>query len=361
MLPNRLIILLLAFCSCAKPLAAQTVPTGMAYQGRLTDASNLPAPDGTGYEIDVRLWTTAAGGTQPIWAARYSNVPVKNGAFNLILGSPGGGALNGAIADLKTVFNTAPTTYIALTVNKSATGASVANPTEILPRQQLFSSSYAFRAAQAATVDSDAILSASIKNGEVATADLADGSVTNAKLASGSVTLASIAANTINSSAIAGNSIDADRLKLDYAKFVDEKPSNTSGGTYAQGWLKRTLNKTESTAGSSITRSGDIITLQPGVYWVCASVPAYHCDIIAYLRKVDGTNLMRGTYIYPTYSGYDFSAIQGPLVITEDNTSIEIWQYSPLRAPGNDRSLGFSAGAAGIPEQYTEISFLKIR
>ncbi len=123
---------------------AQTVPSGMTYQGRLTDASNAPVPDGTGYEIEVRLWSAPTGGTL-LWGTRYTGVPLKSGAFNLILGS-GGTPIPGAThADLKLAFNT-PTVHLGLTTTKTATGAAIPSPTEILPRQQIFTTPYAFRA-----------------------------------------------------------------------------------------------------------------------------------------------------------------------------------------------------------------------
>ena len=99
---------------------AQSVPAGMTYQGRLTDASNSPVPDGSGYEIEVRLWSASTGGTL-LWGTRYTGVPLKSGAFNLILGS-GGTPISGATTtDLKSTFSTVPI-YIGITMTKRITG-----------------------------------------------------------------------------------------------------------------------------------------------------------------------------------------------------------------------------------------------
>lgn len=138
------ILVLLTGCMMA---AAQTVPNGMTYQGRLTDASNAPVPDGNGYEIEVRLWSASTGGTL-LWGTRYTGIPLKNGTFNLILG-PGGTPIAGAsTTDLKTAFITS-TVHLGLTTTKTATGAAVTSPTEILPRQEIFSTPFAFRSDKA--------------------------------------------------------------------------------------------------------------------------------------------------------------------------------------------------------------------
>lgn len=145
----KLICLILSLACGSIVLGQTTVPSGMTYQGRLTDANSNPLPDGNGYEVEVRLWTTSTGGTTPIWAARYSGIPLKSGAFSLILGSAGGAAIGGAIIDLKTVFSTSPSTYLGLTITKNGGGVAISNPSEILPRQQLLSSPYAFQSEKA--------------------------------------------------------------------------------------------------------------------------------------------------------------------------------------------------------------------
>lgn len=127
--------------------AQTSVPNNMTYQGRLTDANGVALPDGNGYEVEIRLWNSATAGTL-LWGTRYSGVPLKNGAFNLILGS-GGTAISGAVTtDLKTAFNTVPV-HFGITVTKNPAGEAIAGPAEILPRQQVFSSPFAFRADKA--------------------------------------------------------------------------------------------------------------------------------------------------------------------------------------------------------------------
>lgn len=148
---------------------AQGVPALTNYQGRLTDANGNAAPDGSGYEIELRLWPAATGGTTPIWATRFGGVVVKNGALSLILGG-GGTAIDGAqTTDLKAAF-ASPSVFLAMTVTKGAAGAPIANPSEILPRQQWMTAPYAFRAE---SVSSDSVDSTSVKDGSITKADLA--------------------------------------------------------------------------------------------------------------------------------------------------------------------------------------------
>lgn len=160
--------LVLAFAASA-PAPAQTVPTGMTYQGRLTDASGAPVPDGSGYEIEIRLWSASTGGTH-LWGSRYTGVTLKGGAFSLILGS-GGTAIAGATnTDLKTAFNTAPSTvHLGLTTTKTAAGVAIPSPSEVLPRQAIFSTPYSFKAA---TVAADGVDSPIIKDQSIELADL---------------------------------------------------------------------------------------------------------------------------------------------------------------------------------------------
>ncbi len=149
-------------------LTAQTVvPGNITYQGRLTDAGNAPLPDGTGYEIEVRLWSAITGGTL-LWGTRYTGIPLKGGAFNLILGSGGTAIAGAATTDLKAAFNTA-TVHLGLTTTRSANGAAIPSPSEILPRQQIFSTPYSFKAA---TVEPNGVDSTAIKDQAIALADL---------------------------------------------------------------------------------------------------------------------------------------------------------------------------------------------
>lgn len=363
---KHLLLLLLLLLGCVS-VVAQTVPVGISYQGRLTDASNVPSPDGTGYELEVRLWTVATGGTTPIWAARYAGIPVKSGSFNLILGSPGGVAIGGAISDLKTVFATAPITYLGITVTKSSNGASIANPTEILPRQQLLSTPYAFRAELAASVDANSILSASIKDGDIKSQDLATASVTLNNLDTGSVDSSKVVDLSLTSADIAVGAIAMNRLAAEYAVFTDEKPVNTNGGSAATGWQTRALTATAALAGPSISRSGNVVTLQPGTYFVDASVPSYGSgNHQAVLRKIaDDSTVIRGTSESSDTAGNNAasrSLIKGYVTITVA-TSFDIYHYT--RSGNSDTGLGTGTQYSGVPRTepsvFTTVHIFRIK
>ena len=88
---------------------AQSVPSLISYQGKLTDATGNPLLNGT-YGVAVRLWSkkdNAQPGNTLVWGQDYS-VAVQNGIFNVILGAPGGLAItNAAVNDLNFAFGEA--------------------------------------------------------------------------------------------------------------------------------------------------------------------------------------------------------------------------------------------------------------
>lgn len=138
---------------------AQFVPDMMNYQGYLANPSTGAAYTDGIYELDIRLYRSQTGGTA-IWGARYS-VYVKGGYFNIMLGD------SNASRIYSTTSNSSYPTYnitelrralwndtsvsqnynlwLGVTPRQSPTHASIANPTEIAPRQQLLAAPYAFR------------------------------------------------------------------------------------------------------------------------------------------------------------------------------------------------------------------------
>lgn len=129
---------------------AQSVPSLINYQGRLTDAAGNPLPNGT-YGIAFRIWNkkdATMPGNLLIWGQEY-NVAVQNGVFNVVLGAPGGTAItNTAVNDLNFAF-TEMNRYFGLTVTRGTNGLSVTNAIEIVPRQQVLTSPFAFSAQHA--------------------------------------------------------------------------------------------------------------------------------------------------------------------------------------------------------------------
>ena len=301
---SALLIFVLSFQANAQSL---TVPALTPYQGRLTDASGNPVADGNGYEIEVRLWPATTGGSAPIWATRYSGIAVKSGALNIILGSPSGTPIAGATTtDLKTAFTTT-NVFIGLTVTKGATGAPIANPTEVLPRQQILSSPYALKANSASTSDSSAFAQ-SIGDGSVTTSKIADGSVTGQKLASGA-----IGTDNLNNSAVTPA-----KLNPTCAIFSEQFPSGTAPQSPKIGWQKRTLNTQEINVGGDVSfdPSNAHFTLNPGVYEIEASIPymsnwnasGWGCWHRGALKKLsDGTLIALTTNYFSEQPGSNYA------------------------------------------------------
>ena len=80
----------------ALPVAAQSVPPLINYQGKLVNSNSIPLPTGD-YELRFSIWDAATGGTQ-VWGPQIFNgqadpglglgpkVPVVQGWFNVTLG-----------------------------------------------------------------------------------------------------------------------------------------------------------------------------------------------------------------------------------------------------------------------------------
>jgi len=126
---------------------AQSVPPMINYQGRLTSETGANLPAG-GYVIQFRLWDdpVATNLTELIWAQQQSVTIQANGAFNVLLGAQGGASIPGVVAkvnDISFAF-TDPNRFLGLTIVSNRTGL-VGAATEILPRQQILSTPFAFQ------------------------------------------------------------------------------------------------------------------------------------------------------------------------------------------------------------------------
>jgi hypothetical protein len=147
-----------AFASVPSSIT-QYVPQTINYQGYLANPSTGAAYTDGIYDLDFRLYRTQSGGT-PIWGARYS-VYVKDGYFNVMLGESGTSIPpqpNGSGTTTytptylwkalwnDTAYSQNYNLWLGVTPRQSATHASITNPTEIAPRQQLLAAPYAFRA-----------------------------------------------------------------------------------------------------------------------------------------------------------------------------------------------------------------------
>jgi microcystin-dependent protein len=130
-------------------LVAQSVPPLINYQGRLTDSTGAPLTNGN-YRVAFRLWNKQAldAGQQLVWGREYDVTVIEGGAFSVILGSGGLAVTNNpppAVNDLAFAFGVS-NRFLGLTITRDRNGQVVANPSEILPRQQILSTPFAIRA-----------------------------------------------------------------------------------------------------------------------------------------------------------------------------------------------------------------------
>ncbi len=146
-------LLALAAATFASPAAAADKPAGippsMLYEGYLTDSNGTPLPDGK-YGFTFSLFTQATGGA-PVWTEEHLRIPLAGGRFSVFLGK------GTTPRPLDLPFDRQY--YLAIRIDGGP---------ELVPRLELATSAYSFRARAADEV--------------------ADGSITGPKLAPLSVT-----------------------------------------------------------------------------------------------------------------------------------------------------------------------------
>ncbi|MCE5200606.1 MAG: hypothetical protein ABFD54_10110 [Armatimonadota bacterium] len=77
----RVIIAVVVLVLCSSfYCAAQSVPDGISYQGKLTDQSGAPVPDGT-YQVQFKMYTDASG-ANPFWTSQEQTVSTNAGIFS---------------------------------------------------------------------------------------------------------------------------------------------------------------------------------------------------------------------------------------------------------------------------------------
>jgi len=119
-------LLLFTGVVCLFALSAQaTIPQQINYQGKLTNASNIPL-SGI-YSMVFTIYDAESGGTA-IWTETQTTVTAESGFFNVILGS---------VTPIPPLFTTEATTYLGIKVGADS---------EMTPRQKLVSVGYAFKA-----------------------------------------------------------------------------------------------------------------------------------------------------------------------------------------------------------------------
>ncbi len=171
---------------------AISIPQMLSYQGKLTDTTGIPVPNGN-YSVAFRLYTAPSGGS-PFWNETQS-VTTKDGLFSVLLGAV---TPIGLMPD-------AGTAYLAMAIDGGA---------ELTPRLRLASAAYSYLSGRAADADlvqgkdtsafaasghnhdatyvnedqTNSVTGAMLVNGTVQTADVADTAVTMVKIAQAGAT-----------------------------------------------------------------------------------------------------------------------------------------------------------------------------
>ena len=210
------------------------MPDFLSYQGRALNADGTAIGAGTPVNrtITFRVWDHPSNGLAAnLIYSEQQVVTIANGEFSALIGA--GAATTGtplgyseSTKGVPTVKISTPsvfgdaTRYLGVTIDDGT--AAVDN--EISPRQQFVTSSYAFRAKVAESVDANAISSAMLATGAVGSTQLAAASVTNAKLGTDAVLTTNIGNLNITTAKIADLNVTTDKIadaSVTTAKIAD--------------------------------------------------------------------------------------------------------------------------------------------
>lgn len=217
---------------------AQTsaVPDYISYQGRALNADGSAIGSGTPVNRNVtfRIWDHASNALEAnLLYSEQQVVTISNGEFSVLIGA--GAATPGSplgfdeaskgVPSIKVsspVVFAAATRYLGVTIDDGT--AAVDN--EISPRQQFVSSSFAFRAKVAESVENGAIVAAMLDNNVVDSAkivndsiyseDIKDSTITSDDIQDGQILQDDLADNSVSSAKIIANAINTNHIG-DYA------------------------------------------------------------------------------------------------------------------------------------------------
>lgn len=202
--------------------AAYAVPMMTNYQGTLKDSKGKLLNNSV-VTLTFAVYDVPASGTA-LWTETHSGVPVKDGAFSVVLGS---------------IVNIPETVaqgerYLGVTVNTDA---------EMTPRQALVSGFFAMRAGVAEAVASGAVSTDKLATSAVTTEKVADSAVTTTKLAPTAVTGDKLAVDSVTTDKIANGAVTTEKLSTE----VQEKLAQGSSmpATVTTPVTMTTLNVTE--------------------------------------------------------------------------------------------------------------------
>ena len=198
---------------------SQSVPTLINYQGQIADSSGTPLSTAD-YALTFNIYDASQSGNL-IWGPQVFDgqgslghgpkIPVVQGYFNVMLGPT-----DTAGRSLVDNFNS-PSRYLEIAVS---------NRPPMLPRQQILSAPYAFKAANADKLagydwaaffdngnpQSGSISAGRLISGSISTAQIGDNQVSGAKIANGAVTGSKLLDGEIIASKIADRAVTTSKL-----------------------------------------------------------------------------------------------------------------------------------------------------
>jgi hypothetical protein len=257
------ILLVLFSLSCC--LAVAQVPQMFNYQAVARDASGNPLPDSTTVNLRFTIHYGSANGTT---VYQETQATITN-QFGLLTAQVGNGlVVQGSFSGINWGSNTE-----YLEVEISINGGGYNN----MGAAQLISVPYALYAANSGG-------GATGTTGVTGATGIAgmNGGATGATGMTGAIGATGItgATGTTGVTGATGNAWS------DYAVYSEIQVNNVPPQTVLtdSNWQPRLLNNTDASAGTSITRNGHYITLQPGTYHISASaqwgvtLPAWCCS-----------------------------------------------------------------------------------
>ena len=159
--------------------------------------------------------------------------------------------------------------------------------------------------------------------------------------------------------------LSAGGINCDFVIYVDEKATSTSGGTFTSGaWRTRDLNTvvySRQTGSDWASLASNVITLQPGSYFVEALAPAFRVNThqIRFQNTADGTTAILGTSEFSSSVADYFSTnsyLTGEVTITAQKT-FEVQHYGAITKAKN----GLGNSVSFSPSHFATIKIVKLK
>jgi microcystin-dependent protein len=204
----KTLIFVLGFLAAPITMLAQSAPTLLPFQGRLTDQNGVAISNGVKV-VQFKIYANPTGGA-PVWAGEVHRTTVNGGLINVTLGSK---------TPLEGV-NFNQQLYLEITVDVSGPGGIPDNAiTEadppMLPRQAILPVVFSKESANAralAGYDWSAIFGVNSPLGPISGSKIQPRSITSAQIASNSITTDLLASQAVTSNQIASGTIGVAQL-----------------------------------------------------------------------------------------------------------------------------------------------------